>query len=66
MLVTGGRDGSDVVRDFLSSTEIFTLDTNDWISAGSLPSPRGYLSGATLGNTVFVFGKIYNVTFNLI
>jgi len=50
--VTGGLDGDN----FLSSTEIFTLDSDRWVSAASLPSPREYFSGATLGNSVFVFG----------
>ena len=56
MLVTGGRDEQ---YNYLSSTEIFTLDTENWISAASLPSPRLDLRGGTLGNSVFVFGKIY-------
>ena len=54
LLVTGGVDGDNN----LSSTEILTLNSGDWRSAASLTSPRR-LSGATLGNSVFVFGKIY-------
>ena len=54
LLVTGGYAG-----DYLSSTEIFTLDTDNWRSAASLPSPRLWISAATLGNSLFVFGKIY-------
>jgi len=63
LLVTGGYGGG-----YLSSTEIFTLDSGDWISslfglgtgywmeAASLPSPRGYFSGATIGNS-FLFSE---------
>ena len=61
LLVTGGYDN----EDYFSSTEIFTLDTDRWVSAASLPSPRDGLSGATLGNSVFVFGKIYSFTLHL-
>ena len=61
LLVTGGY-GENYQ---LSSTEIFTLDTKDWRYAASLPSPRDGLSGATLGNSVFVFGKIYNFTLHI-
>ena len=60
LLVTGGRGGP-----YLSTTEIFTLNSGDWMVAASLPSPRAELSGATIGNTVFVFGKIYNFTLHL-
>jgi len=52
LLVTGGYYGGN----YLSSTEIFTLGTGDWMAAASLPSPRGSFSGATIGNTVYVFG----------
>ena len=62
LLVTGGVDGDG---NQLSSTEIFTLGTGDWRAAASLPSPRDGLSGATIGNNVFVFGKIYNFTLHL-
>ena len=58
MLVTGGYDGG-------MSTETYTLDTDQWSPARALPSPRDYLSGATIGNTVFVFGRIYKVTLHL-
>ena len=51
--------------NYLSSTENFIHDKNDWRYAASLPSPRDGLSGATIGNTVFVFGKIYNFTLHL-
>ena len=63
LLVTGGYDGYGYY--YLSSTEIFTLDMKDWISAGSLPSPRDRLSGATVRNSVYVFGKIYNLALHL-
>ena len=50
--MTGGHDGSN----FLSSTEILSLDTSNWLSAASLPSPRLGLRGATAGNSLFVSG----------
>ena len=63
LLVTGGKDDGDQI---LSSTEILTLDTDlEWISAASLPSRIYGLSAATLENTVFVFGKIYNFALHL-
>ena len=65
MLVTGGYTGGGGGHNRLSSTETFTLDTNQWSPAGALPSPREGLSGATIGNTVFVFGRIYKVTLHL-
>ena len=38
---------------------------DNWISAASLPSPGSRLSGVTLGDSLFVFGKIYNFTLHL-
>merc|ERR1711988_132841 len=55
LLVTGGNDGSHDI----SSTEIFTFDMEDWRYAASLPSPRDGLSGAEIGNAIFVFGGKY-------
>ena len=61
LLITGGSAGGNS----LSSTEIFNPDMKDWRYAASLPSPRNGLLGAKIGNTVFVFGKIYDFILHL-
>ena len=51
-MVTGGHAS----EQHLSSTEIYV--NLAWSYAASLPSPRSYLSAATVMNSVLVFGKI--------
>ena len=57
LLVTGGfyYDSGD---HYLSTTEILTLDSDQWMYAAPLPSPRAYLSATNVGNSVLIFGKI--------
>ena len=56
----GGWDGSEM----LSSTEIYV--NSAWSSAASLPSPRSFISSATVNNSVFVFGLYIYFKLNLI
>ena len=54
-MVTGGHAS----EQHLSSTEIYV--NLAWSYAASLPSPRSYLSAATVINSVLVFGKILSI-----
>ena len=51
LLVTGGYGGG-----YLDSTELLLPSATSWIHSAALPSPRFYLSGATLDNKVVVTG----------
>ena len=59
LLVTGGRQGTRESSIPLDSTEI--LETNTWRISASLPSARFGLKAASLGNTIFLFGKKISV-----
>ena len=52
LLVTGGYDGSAK----LDLTEIYDPDIGGWSARAALPSPNRYLSAASIGNTVLIFG----------
>ena len=55
LLVAGGSAGP---LRLLSSTEILrTINGNYWTMVASLPNSMQKLSGATLGNTVFMTGE---------
>ena len=41
----------------LDSTEIYDPELASWRAGAALPSPRGYLRAASLGNRVFIFGS---------
>ena len=54
-LVTGGyHTGSDA----LASTELLHQDASQWVYAGELPSARGGVRGATLGDKLIMTGEI--------
>ena len=55
--MTGGWTGDD----YLSSTELLLPSATSWTYSGALPSPREYLRGATLDNTVVVTGTNMDV-----
>ena len=55
-VVTGGYDGSFNSASTLSSTEILAGYSSQWEEAGSLPSPRIWLSSISVGNNIFVTG----------
>ena len=55
-LVTGGYhqpSGGNV-----DSTELLRQDASQWVYAGSLPSRRQRLRGATLGDKLIVTGEV--------
>ena len=54
-IVSGGSDGFNS----LSSTEILTVGSSEWVEAGALPSARGFLRGVTLtfDNQFYVLGE---------
>ena len=54
LLVAGGSAGP---LGLLSSTEILRTINGNWIMVASLPHSMQKLSGATLGNTVFMTGE---------
>ena len=51
LLVTAGHNFG-----FLDSTELLLPSATSWIYSGALPSPRGWLRGATLDNKVVITG----------
>ena len=55
LLVTGGQQWSGNSSIPLDSTEI--LETNTWRISSHLPSARHGLKAASLGNTIFLFGR---------
>ena len=59
LLVTGGRQILNNSRIPLDSTEI--LETNTWRISAPLPYARYGLRAASLGNTIFLFGKKISV-----
>ena len=52
--MAGGRD-EDMV--YISSTEIYSTVQLKWNYGVQLPSARGYFSGISLNNNVFLLGK---------
>ena len=50
-LVTGGYSN-------IASTELLRQDASQWVYAGSLPSPRWGLRGATLGDKLVMTGEM--------
>ena len=66
LLVTGGQQWSGNSSIPLDSTEI--LETNTWRISAPLPSARYGLKAASLGNTIFLIGKLFhiNLCFNSI
>ena len=54
-LVTGGYHTGNVT---LASTELFRHDASQWVYAGELPSARGGVRGATLGDKLIMTGEI--------
>ena len=57
-MVTGGYNNGD-----LASTELLLQDASQWVYAGSLPSPRWGLRGATLGNKLIMTGEVMVMMF---
>ena len=53
-LVTGG---ADINYDFLSSTELLTEGSSNWIFSGELPSPCMGLRGANIDQRVIMAGN---------
>ena len=51
-LVTGGN------IPYLASTELLRQDASQWVYAGSLPSARTSLRGATLGDKLIMTGEL--------
>ena len=54
-LVTGGWY---IGKSNLDSTELLHQDASQWVYAGSLPSVRLGLRGATLGNKLIMTGEM--------
>ena len=52
MLVAGGWDGPSR----LSSTEVLVGDSPVWTMVSPLPFVLSHMSGATVGNTVYIAG----------
>ena len=52
-LVSGGRGGS---HNPLSSTELLVDNSDSWVLAGELPSPRSALKGVNIDNRVIMTG----------
>ena len=52
-IISGGSDGFNS----LSSTEILTVGSSEWVEAGALPSARSGLSGVTIDNQFYVLGE---------
>ena len=54
-IVSGGSAG----YNSLSSTEILTVGSSEWVEAGALPSARGFLRGVTLtiDNQFYALGE---------
>ena len=52
LLVTGGYNHPY----YLDSTELLPADATSWSYSAALPSPRYWLSGATLDNKVLMTG----------
>ena len=52
--MAGGRDKD---KYYLSSTEIYSTVQLKWNYGVQLPSARGYFSGISLNNNVFLLGK---------
>ena len=63
-LVTGGCTGHRYDKEcteWTDSTELLTEGDKAWVHSAPLPSPRDYLSGASINNKIIVSGEcIYN------
>ena len=57
-LVTGGFH-----QGALASTELIRQDASQWVYAGSLPSPRYGLMGATLGDKLIMTGEMMMIMY---
>ena len=60
-MVTGGYHSSS--GGDLDSTELLRQDASQWVYAGSLPSVRLGLRGATLGNKLIMTGEMMMMMF---
>ena len=58
--VTWGRYDT-ICSKWTDSTELLTEGDKAWVYSAPLPSPRDYLSGASINNKIIVSGEcIYN------
>ena len=60
-MVTGGDSGYRGSE--LASTELLRQDASQWVYAGSLPSARWGLRGATLGDKLIMTGEMMMMMF---
>ena len=65
-LVTGGCTGHRYDKkcsEWTDSTELLTEEDKAWVNSAPLPSPRDYLSGASINNKIIVSGEcIYDAS----
>ena len=61
-IVSGGYYDDDDEGYTLSSTETWTRGSSAWTPAADLPSPRGGLSGVSIGGNFIVTGDLAQVS----